>query len=133
MNGFKNNIESLVLENENFRKVVYTAKFSQLVVMSLKPKEEIGFEIHDVDQFFRFEQGSGKVVIDETEYTVGNGDAVIIPAGSKHNVINTSDTSPLKLYTLYCPPHHQDGTVHENKTDAAADTEHFDGSTTENL
>lgn len=133
MNGFKNNIEKLTLENENFRKVLYTSRYSQLVLMSLKPSEEIGFEVHDVDQFFRFEKGIGKVIINETEYEVGNGDAVVIPVGSKHNVINTSDSEPLKLYTLYCPPHHQDGTVHASKSDAESDPEHFDGSTTETL
>jgi mannose-6-phosphate isomerase-like protein (cupin superfamily) len=87
--------------------------------MSLKPKEEIGMEVHDtVDQFFRFEEGEGKVIINDTEYEVKDGDVVIVPAGSQHNVINTSESEDLKLYTLYSPPNHPDGTVHETKADA---------------
>ena len=100
--------------------------------MSLKPGEEIGEEVHgDGDQFFRFEKGSGKVVIDGTEYTVGDGDAVVVPAGARHNVMNTSATVDLKLYTIYSPPHHRDGVVHPTKAEAEADSEHFDGKTTE--
>lgn len=132
MKGYYSNIENLTRENENFRKVVYTAQHSQLVLMSLKPGEEIGAEVHEEqDQFFRFESGTGKAMVDNTEYEVGDGDVVIVPAGSKHNVINTSATEPLKMYTLYCPPHHADGTVHATKAEAEADDEEFDGTTSE--
>jgi mannose-6-phosphate isomerase-like protein (cupin superfamily) len=131
MKGFKENIEKLTLENEDFRRVLYTAKHSQLVLMSLKPHEEIGLETHaDTDQFFRFEKGKGKVVIDGFEREVGEGDAVIVPAGAKHNVINTSEES-LKLYTIYSPAHHKDGIVRATKEEAEAQEEHFDGKTTE--
>lgn len=122
MAGFVDNIESLTLNNTNFRQVVFTAKHSQLVLMCLQPNEEIGLESHpDVDQFFRFEQGSGKVIIDQKEYIVSDGSAVIVPAGSEHNVINTSPTDPLKLYTIYSPPEHRDQVVHKTKADAHAD------------
>jgi mannose-6-phosphate isomerase-like protein (cupin superfamily) len=132
MNGYADNIEKLTLENDNFRKVLYTAEFSQLVLMSLKPSEEIGEEIHEVDQFLRFEQGEGKVVIDDNTHNVTDGYAVIVPAGSRHNVINTSQTEALKLYTLYSPPHHRDGVIHKTKEEADTDDEdHFDGKTTE--
>ncbi len=131
MKGYHANIEELVSSNENFRRVVYTATHSQMVLMSLKPLEEIGMEVHDVDQFFRFEKGRGKVVIDGNEYEVGDGDVVIVPEGAQHNVINTSGTDFLKLYTLYCPPHHKDGTVHKEKKDQEGDSEHFEGKTTE--
>ncbi len=130
--GFKSSIEKETLKNTDFRRVLYTGKKSQLVLMSLKPKEEIGMETHpDVDQFFRFEEGSGKVIIDKTEYKVKDGDAVIIPCGSKHNVINTSKTKNLKLYTIYSPPEHIDKTVRHTKADALARPEEFDGKTTE--
>src|SRR5688572_11466890 len=132
MKGFKKNIEKETLKNKNFRKVLYTAKHTQLVVMSLKPKEEIGLETHkENDQFFRFEAGTGRCIVDGNVYKVADGDAVIIPAGSKHNIINTSDTEPLKLYTLYSPPHHKDGTVHKTKQEAETSDEEFDGKTTE--
>lgn len=131
MKGYIQNIESETSANNNFRRVLYTAKNSQLVLMSLKPNEEIGEEIHDVDQFFRFESGEGAVVIDGVRSEVTDGFAVIVPAGTKHNVINTSQTKPLKLYTLYCPPHHKDQVVHATKDDALKDTEHFEGQTTE--
>jgi mannose-6-phosphate isomerase-like protein (cupin superfamily) len=131
MKGYKGNIEKIVLENSLFRQVIYTAKNSQLVVMSLKPKEEIGEEIHDVDQFFRFESGKGKAIIDGNVYDLSDGDVVIVPAGAKHNIINLSDTDSLKLYTLYCPPHHRDGVVHKTKAEGEADSEHFDGKTSE--
>lgn len=131
MKGYKANIEELTLQNDNFRQVLYTAANVQLVAMSLKPNQNIGVEIHDVDQFFRFEKGEGKVVVDGNEQAVRDGDVVIVPAGAEHNVINTSDSDPLKLYTLYCPPHHQDGTVHATKEAALGDEEHFDGKTTE--
>ncbi len=132
MKGYFTDIEKLTLENENFRKVLYTSKHSQLVLMSLKPTEEIGLEVHEEnDQFFRFESGMGKVVVDDTEHNVTSGSVVIVPAGAKHNVINTSDTETLKMYTLYSPAHHRDGVVHVTKLEAEADTEHFEGKTTE--
>ncbi len=132
MKGFAKNIEKETLENENFRKVLYTAKHSQLVLMSLKPKEEIGMEVHpENDQFFRFEKGHGKVIIDGNEYEIGDGFAVIVPAGSQHNIINISETEPLKLYTIYSPAHHQDGVVRLTKQEAEASSPEFDGKTTE--
>ncbi len=132
MKGFKSNIEKATLNNTDFRHVLYTGKYSQLVLMTLKPGEEIGEEVHKtVDQFFRFEKGQGKVSIDNTEYNVTDGDAVIVPAGAKHNVINTSKRATLKLYTIYSPPEHQDGTVRKTKSDALAKPEEFDGKTTE--
>lgn len=131
-NGFKDNIEISTLENQNFRQVLYTGQYSQLVLMSIAPGEEIGVEVHDdTDQFFRFEGGEGKVLIDETEYKVSDGDAVIVPAGSRHNVINTSQDESLQLYTIYSPAHHKDGIIHSSKEEAEADDEHFDGQTTE--
>lgn len=130
--GYKDNIERLTLENENFRQVLYTAAHCQLVLMSLKPGEEIGMEVHeDGDQFFRFEKGKGKVVINGTEYIVGDGDSVIVPAGSQHNVINTSTSEVLKLYTIYAPPHHRDGITRATREEAMADGPEFDGATTE--
>lgn len=131
MHGYEGHIEKLTLENNNFRKVLYTAKFSQLVLMSLKPNEEIGEEIHDGDQFFRFEKGRGKAILDGVSQDVKDGDTVIVPAGTKHNIINGSDIDPLKLYTLYSPPHHRDGVVHATKAEAERDSEHFEGQTTE--
>lgn len=119
MAGYYGKIEDLTLKNNYFRQVLYTAKHSQLVLMSLKPREEIGMEVHDsVDQFFRFEKGKGKVVINESEYMVSDGDAVIVPSGSNHNVINVSENEDLKLYTIYSPPNHPEGTIHETKADA---------------
>ena len=119
MKGYYGEIEKLTLENENFREVLFTGENSQLVLMALKPGEDIGMEIHDdVDQFFRFEAGEGKVMIDDNEYRVQDGDAVIIPAGAKHNVINVSETESLKLYTIYSPPNHPDGTIHETREEA---------------
>lgn len=130
--GYKDNIEKLTLENESFRQVLYTAQHCQLVAMSLKPGEEIGSEVHeDGDQFFRFENGEGKVVVNETEYAVSDGDAVIVPAGAQHNVINISAEKALKLYTIYAPPHHQDGVVRATRGEAIADGPEFDGKTTE--
>lgn len=132
MKGYKSNIEKDTLENANFRKVLYTGKHSQLVLMSLSPKEEIGSEVHpDIDQFFRFESGEGEVRIDESRYPVADGDAVVVPAGSEHNVINMSETEPLKLYTIYSPPEHRDGVLQETKEQAMGEEEHFDGKTTE--
>jgi mannose-6-phosphate isomerase-like protein (cupin superfamily) len=131
MQGYNQNIEKLTLENEDFRRVLYTSRFSQLVIMSLKPGEEIGLEVHDVDQFFRFEQGVGTVIIDGASKPVEDGSVVIVPAGAQHNVINASSSEPLKLYTLYCPPHHKDGTVHHAKGDEGPEESNFDGLTTE--
>lgn len=132
MKGFNANIEEQTLENENFRKVLYTGKHSQLVLMSLEPKEEIGMEIHEEnDQFFRFEKGEGKVLIDGNEYKVADGSAVIIPAGAEHNVVNVSDSEKLKMYTIYSPAHHADGTIHKTKAEALANEEEFHGDTTE--
>ena len=134
MKGFCSNIEKDTLDNENFRKVVYTAKHCQLVLMSLAPNEEIGMEVHpDNDQFFRFEKGQGKVFIDGNEYDVKDGTAVIVPAGSEHNVVNISATARLNLYTIYSPAHHKDGVVRATKAEAEdpANEEDFDGKTTE--
>lgn len=132
MKGFNANIEKETLANENFRKVLYTGHHSQLVLMSLKPGEEIGMEVHeDNDQFFRFEAGEGKVFIDGNEYVVGDGLAIIVPSGAEHNVVNTSATEDLKLYTIYSPAHHQDGVVRATKAEAEADGPEFDGKTTE--
>ena len=129
--GYKDNIEKLTLENENFRKVLYTGERTQLVLMSLKPGEEIGLEVHeDNDQFFRFEAGRGKVIIDTAEYEVSDGDAVVVPKGAEHNVINIGD-SDLKLYTLYSPPHHADGIVRSTREEALQNEAEFDGKTTE--
>jgi len=126
------NIEKETLENENFRKVLYTAKNSQLVVMSLLPEEDIGVETHQLDQFIRIERGTGKAVLNGGEYDLSDGSAVIIPAGTEHNIINVSKTENLKLYSVYSPPNHKDGIIHATKADAAADEEeHFDGKTTE--
>ncbi|NLI74501.1 MAG: cupin domain-containing protein [Euryarchaeota archaeon] len=130
--GFMTDIEKDTLDNADFRRVLYTSKFSQLVLMSLKPGEEIGAEVHDdIDQFFRFEAGEGKVIIDDTTYPVKDGSAVIAPRGANHNVINTSKDTDLKLYTIYSPPEHQHGVIHKTKADAEADDEHFDGKTSE--
>lgn len=132
MKGFKDNIEDLTEENNNFRKVLYTGLHSQLVVMSLKPGEEIGMEVHkESDQFFRFEDGIGKVVIDDNEYEVEDDDAVVVPAGAQHNVVNTSRDEDLKFYTIYSPPHHKDGIVKNTKEEAEANEEEFDGKTSE--
>ena len=132
MKGFSINIEKATLENGNYREVLYTSKHSQLVLMSLKPKEEIGMEVHEEnDQFFRFEDGQGKCVIDGNEYEVGDGVAVVVPAGAQHNIINTSETEDLKLYTIYSPAHHKDGIVRTTKEEAEANEAEFDGMTTE--
>jgi mannose-6-phosphate isomerase-like protein (cupin superfamily) len=130
--GFKTDIQKDVTENRNFRKVLYTAKHLQLVLMSLKPGEEIGSETHaNSDQFFRFEGGSGKCIINETVYNVKDGDVIIVPAGSKHNVINTDATKDLKLYTIYAVPQHKDGIIRATKKDADQHVAKFDGKTTE--
>lgn len=130
--GYHGPIERLTTENTNFRRVLYTGHHLQLVLMTLQPSEDIGSEVHhENDQFFRFEAGEGKVIINETEYVVHDGDAIIVPAGAQHNVINTSSTESLKLYTLYAPPHHQDGVQRETKAAAEADGPEFDGVTSE--
>ncbi|WP_346237182.1 cupin domain-containing protein [Niabella insulamsoli] len=131
MKGFHDNIEKLTLTNTDFRKVLYTAAHMQLVLMSLPAGESIGEEVHEAnDQFFRFEAGSGKCVIDDHEYEVSDGSAIIIPAGARHNVINTG-AEDLKMYTIYAPPHHKDGIVRATKKEAEANEEDFDGKTTE--
>ena len=132
MKGYNSNIEKETLENNNFRKVLYSGKHLQLVLMSLKVGEEIGEEIHhDNDQFFRFESGTGKCIIDGNNYKVTNGDVIIIPAGAKHNVINIDETTELKMYTIYSPPHHKDGIMRVTKQDAEINQAEFDGKTTE--
>lgn len=130
MKGYVANIEKLSLENKNFRKVLYTDKNSQLVLMSLLAGEEIGEEVHDVDQFLRVEKGTGTAILSGITHDLADGSVIIVPAGTKHNVINTG-SSEMKLYTLYMPPHHRDGVIHKTKTEAESDTEHFDGKTTE--
>lgn len=132
MKGFKSNIETATRANTHFRKVLYTGKHSQLVLMSLAPLEEIGMEVHpDNDQFFRFEEGEGKCIIDGNVNMVQDGDAVIVPAGAAHNVINLSDFTCLKLYTLYSPAHHKDRIIRATKAEAVEKEEEFDGVTTE--
>jgi len=132
MKGFSINIEEQTLANENFRQVLYTSKHSQLVLMSIAPKSEIGLETHsENDQFFRFESGQGKCIIDGNEYQLGDGVAVVVPAGAEHNIINTSDSEALKLYTIYSPAHHKDAIVRVTKEEAEANEEDFDGQTTE--
>lgn len=131
MHGYIGNIEHDSLENEDFRRVLYTAKNQQLVLMSLKPLEDIGEEVHTLDQFFRCEKGEGKAVLNGEEHEIRDGYVVVVPAGALHNIINTSATEPLKLYTLYSPPNHADGTVHHTKAEAEAADEHFSGKTTE--
>lgn len=132
MKGYVTSLEEATRKNDDFRRVLYTGKYSQLVLMSIRAMEQIGEETHDdVDQFFRFEEGQGKVIIDGKEHSIKDGDGVIIPAGAKHNVVNTSKTESLKLYTIYSPPEHQDGVVRHTKKEALASKEHFDGKTTE--
>ncbi len=132
MNGFSSDIEKSTLENERYRKVLYTGRHCQLVLMSLKPKEEIGMEVHsENDQFFRFERGEGKCIIDGHEYALKDGSAIIVPAGARHNIVNTSATESLKLYTIYSPPHHKDGIVRSTKAEAESNEAEFDGATTE--
>jgi len=125
------NIEQETLNNENFRKVLYTAKNSQLVLMSLAPSEDIGEEVHTLDQFIRIEKGDGLAVLDDVQNEIHDDFAIVIPAGTKHNIINTSTDAPMKLYTIYSPPEHQDGVVRATKAEAIASEEHFNGTTTE--
>ena len=132
MLGFNANIEQETLGNDDFRRVLYTGKNCQLVLMALKPGEEIGMEVHaDNDQFFRFESGRGEVIIDGHHYQVSDGSAIIVPAGAEHNVINSSESDALKLYTIYSPPHHKDGIVRATKAEAEANEAEFDGQITE--
>lgn len=131
MKGFIGDIEDLTEENSDFRRVLYTGKNLQLVLMSLAPGEEIGEEVHeDRDQFFRVEAGKGEVRIDGKPSPIEDDDAIIVPAGARHNIVNTGD-EPLRFYTIYGPPEHRDGTVHRTKAEADASEEHFDGKTTE--
>jgi mannose-6-phosphate isomerase-like protein (cupin superfamily) len=131
MKGYVTNLEQATQENENFRKVLYTAKHSQLVLMSLQPKEDIGEEVHTLDQFIRIEKGTGVAVLDGVEHPLADGSAIVIPAGTKHNIINKSETDKMKLYTVYSPPEHIDQVVRATKADAIAQPEEFDGKTTE--
>ena len=130
MKGYVQNIESISVKDENFRQVLYTAKNCQLVVMALNPKEEIGMEVHELDQFFRVEEGIGEAVLDGIHKMISAGFAVLVPAGTNHNIINTG-TTPMKLYTLYSPPNHRDGVIHKTRAEAEKDDEQFDGKTTE--
>jgi mannose-6-phosphate isomerase-like protein (cupin superfamily) len=130
MKGFVKDIEGLTVKNYEFRRVLYTAKNCQLVVMALKSKEEIGMEVHKLDQFFRVEEGTGEAVLDGVHTAISAGFAVLVPAGTNHNIINTGNV-PMKLYTLYSPPNHRDGVVHHTRSEAEADAAHFDGKTTE--
>jgi len=130
MKGFVKDIESITVKNEDFRRVLYTARNCQLVVMALQPKEEIGMEVHKLDQFFRVEEGTGEAVLDGVHSVITAGFAVIVPAGTNHNIINTGST-PMKLYTIYSPPNHRDGVIHHTRAEAEKDNEHFDGKTTE--
>jgi mannose-6-phosphate isomerase-like protein (cupin superfamily) len=130
MKGFVQDIESLAVRNDDFRRVLYTAKHCQLVLMALKPGEEIGAEVHTLDQFFRVEEGTGEAVLDGQRTAVRPGFAILVPAGARHNIVNTG-SAPLKLYTLYAPPNHRDRVVHHTRADAEHDDEHFDGRTSE--
>lgn len=130
MKGYIGDIEKETKDNNNFRKVLYTSKNSQLVVMCIQPGDEIGEEVHDLDQFIRIEDGKAKAILNDVEYEIEDDYAVVIPAGVKHNVVNTGD-EPLKLYTVYSPPEHRDGVVHVTREQAMEDEEHFDGKTTE--
>ena len=128
--GFNSNIEDETLENDSFRKVLYTGKKLQLVLMTINPGENIGVEVHENDQFFRFEAGNGQVIINNTTYNVSDGSGVIVPAGSKHDIINTGKVA-LQLYTIYSPPHHKDGVEYSTKEEAEERGEDFNGKTTE--
>lgn len=133
MKGFVTNIEAETLENEDFRRVLYTASHCQLVLMSIPAGEEIGEEVHDVDQFIRVEEGEGQSILDGVERDLTDGSAIVIPAGVRHNIKNRSTSDALKLYTIYAPPHHEDGVVHATKQEAEKDDEHFDGEVTDDL
>lgn len=131
MNGYVGNVERETLENDDFRRVLYTAKHIQLVVMAIPAGGEIGEETHDLDQFIRVEEGTGVAVLDGKEHELSDGTAVLVPAGTRHNIRNAASDETLRLYTLYAPPEHRDGVVHPTKEDADASEEHFDGTTTE--
>jgi mannose-6-phosphate isomerase-like protein (cupin superfamily) len=132
MKGYHNNIEKATIDNTNFRKVLHTTQHFQLVLMCLKPGEDIGEEVHhDNDQFFRFESGNGKCIIDGNEYSLKDGDVIIVPSGAKHNIMNTDASKELKMYTIYAPPHHKDGIVRTTKEDASTNEAAFDGKTSE--
>jgi len=131
MKGYVTNIEKDTVKNQDFRRVLYTGKNTQLVLMSLRPKEDIGEEVHTLDQFIRVESGRGVAILDGVKHQISDGSAVVIPAGTRHNVINDSGSEELKLYSLYSPPEHRDGTIHRTKDEALAHEEHFDGKTTE--
>jgi len=131
MKGFVENIEQLAEGNDNFRKVLYTAHYSQLVLMSLLPGEEIGEEVHGLDQFLRIEKGTGEAVLDGVQYAIGAGFAIIVPAGTRHNIINISSTETMKLYTVYSPPDHEEHIIYKTKAEAVAGDKPFDGKTTE--
>lgn len=130
MHGFVKNIENLAIANDDFRRVLYTAEHCQLVVMSLRPNDDIGAEVHQLDQFFRVEEGTGEAVLDGVRTAIRAGFAIVVPAGTNHNIVNTG-AGAMKLYTLYAPPNHRDGVVHRTREDAVADSEQFDGKTTE--
>ena len=130
MKGFIKNIDAITVDNSDFRRVLYTAQHCQLVVMALKPNEAIGAEIHKLDQFFRVEAGTGVAILDGITTTIEAGYAILVPAGTKHNIVNGGG-EPMKLYTIYSPPNHRDGVVHHTRDDAVADSERFDGKTTE--
>ncbi len=133
MKGFVTNVEQEALENDDFRRVLYTAEHIQLVLMSIPAASDIGEEVHDVDQFIRVEEGEGQSILDGVERNLTDGSAVVVPAGVRHNIINTSRDEALKLYTLYAPPHHADAVVHKTKAQAQKDDEHFEGETTDKL
>ena len=130
MKGYIQNIETLTIDNQNFREVLFTTPHSQLVLMALLPGEDIGMEVHTVDQFFRIESGSGMAILDDAPTAISDGSAIVVPAGVHHNIVNNG-LEPMKLYTIYSPPNHRDGVVHKTKIDAEVDHEHFDGKTTE--
>ena len=131
MKGFIVNLQKETLANSDFRRVLYTAKNSQLVLMSIPPKEDIGEEVHTLDQFIRIEEGEALAILDGVEHRMGDDDGLVIPAGTRHNIINTSAKKDLKLYSIYSPPEHRDQVVHHTKADALAGEEHFDGKTSE--
>lgn len=130
MKGYVQDIEAIAIGNGAFRRVLYTAQNCQLVVMSLPPQQDIGVEVHPLDQFFRVEQGQGEAVLDGVRTAIGPGHALVVPAGTRHNITNTG-VGPLLLCTIYAPPNHRDGVVHATRAEADADSEHFDGRTSE--
>ena len=131
MKGYITNIEKDSLENENFRKVLYTGKNSQLVLMAIEPRDDIGEEVHKLDQFIRVEAGNGLAILDGVKHEISDGSAIVIPAGTMHNIINSSETEKLKLYSVYSPPEHKDGIIHKTKNEAENNKKHFDGEITE--